>query len=181
VEVWLRTNARAIWFGMVMPGLFALIGLAMAIGLPGRPPAAWVRVIGAILAVAGGIVVLLLLLQLRKPRLAFAQGHLLVTLRSGPPIRVPIQVVECFWLGQSESMLPTRRHANTETAAVVVRIADAAAEWHHQDVKPQLGKWCEGYITIRGTWCEPLNIGVVNRLNQRLSEVTAAWAKETTR
>ena len=59
----------------------------------------------------------------------------------------------------------------TETAAVVIRLAESASAWSHREVKPALGKWCEGYITIRGTWCERLDIAKVNRLNQRLAEV----------
>jgi hypothetical protein len=110
--------------------------------------------------------------QLRRPRIAYENGRLLFWLRSGAPISVPVEAVECFWMGQSESLLPGKRHRDTETAAIVVRIAEKAIEWHHQSVKLQLGKWCDGYVTIRGTWCEPLNIELVNRLNQRLSEVS---------
>ena len=55
--------------------------------------------------------------------------------------------------------------------------SDRAEAWHRQEVKPGLGKWCEGYITIRGTWCEPLSVGLVNRLNQRLAEVARAVSR----
>jgi hypothetical protein len=176
VETWLRPNGRAVWFGTVLPALLGLVGLALVVGLPGHPPPAWMRVAGEILAVLGFGTVLLLLGQLRQPRLAYFQNHLLVALRSGPPLRVPIEVVECFWLGQTPSLLPLKRHERTETSAVVIRLAESAAEWRQRDVKPQLGKWCEGYITIRGTWCEPLSIELVNRLNQRLAEVTRQTA-----
>jgi hypothetical protein len=98
----------------------------------------------------------------------------LVWLRSGPPIRVPVGAVECFWLGHAASLLPGKRNQRTETQTIVIRIADKAVEWRQQDVKRQLGSWCDGYVTIRGTWCEPLNIEVVNRLNRRLAEVAAA-------
>jgi len=70
--------------------------------------------------------------------------------------------------------LPGKRNQRTETQTIVIRIADKAVEWRQQDVKRQLGSWCDGYVTIRGTWCEPLNIEVVNRLNRRLAEVAAA-------
>jgi hypothetical protein len=39
-------------------------------------------------------------------------------------------------------------------------------------VKPALGAWCDSYVTIRGTWCEPLNGELIRRLNRRLREVT---------
>lgn len=173
METWLRTNSRAVLFGTIMPSLIALAGLVMLLVLPADAPS-WLRVVGGGVFGAGAVTLMILLWQLRQPRLAYQDRHLLIFLRTGPPFRVPIEFVECFWLGQAPSMLPGKQNENTEVAAVVIRIADKAAEWRHQDVKPQLGKWCEGYVTIRGTWCEPLNIDVVNRLNTRLAEVAPA-------
>ena len=57
---------------------------------------------------------------------------------------------------------------------------DAAHEWRRSETKPSLGHWCDGYITIRGTWCEPLSIELVNRLNTRLFEVTRQTAGRET-
>ncbi len=177
MEIWLRTNARAVWFGTVLPLLAGLLGFMLLVGLAGHEPPGWVRIVGAVILALAAVAILALLGQLRKPRLAYADEHLLVWLRWGTPIRVPIEMVECFWLGQAPSLLPLKRHQHSETAAVVIRIAEKAAEWHHQDVKSQLGTWCEGYITIRGTWCEPLSVRLVNRLNQRLAEVTSATSR----
>jgi hypothetical protein len=50
-----------------------------------------------------------------------------------------------------------------------IRLAERATEWAQRDVKPALGAWCGGYITIHGTWCEPLDIDLVNQLNKRLA------------
>jgi hypothetical protein len=174
VEIWLRTNVRAVLFGTLLPLVVGLAGLVFSLGVPGREPATWMRALGIGLIVVAGITIVLLLLQLRQPRLAYCDGRLLVWLRSGAPIRVPIGAVECFWLGHAASLLPGKRNERTETQTIVIRIADKAVEWRQQEVKPQLGAWCDGYITIRGTWCEPLNIDVVNRLNRRLAEVTTA-------
>jgi hypothetical protein len=52
-----------------------------------------------------------------------------------------------------------------------VRLAESAQDWKHRDVRPAFGHWCEGYITIRGSWCEPINEGLMKRLNQRLVAV----------
>lgn len=177
MEIWLRTNTRAVLFGTLLPTVVGLLGLLLLVGVPGREPAAWMRVTGAVLLAMVCVTILALVGYMRKPRLAYCDHHLLVWLRSGPPIRLPIDVVECFWLGQAPSLLPGKRHARTEASAVVIRIADRAAEWRQQDVKPQLGKWCEGYVTIRGTWCEPLSVELVNRLNRRLAEVTRAASR----
>ena len=179
VEIWLRTNARAVLLGTILPLAAGLLGLLLLVGLPGHEPAVWMRAVGGVLLAAAAALVLALLWQLRQPRLAYAEGHLLVWLRAGAPIRVPVEVVECFWLGQAPSLLPGKRHERTETAAVVIRIAERATEWHQQEVKPQLGKWCEGYITIRGTWCEPLNVQRIDQLNRRLAEVSRAASPES--
>ncbi len=177
VEIWLRTNTRAMLLGAVPPSAAGLVGWILLVGLPGHEPAAWMRGLGGIVLVAASALILALLWQLHQPRLAYAEGHLLVWLRGGAPIRVPVEAVECFWISQAPSLLPGKRHTHTETAAVVIRIADRATEWRYQEVKRQLGKWCEGYITIRGTWCEPLSIQLIDRLNQRLAEVTRAASR----
>jgi hypothetical protein len=177
VEVWLRTNARAVLFGLALPVAIGVVGLGLCLGLPGHEPAGRVRVLGIALVAFALATIVSLLLQLRQPRLAYWDGKLLIWLRAGAPFRVPIEAVECFWLGQAPSLLPGKRHTNTETATLVVRIADKAVEWRHQEVKTSLGSWCEGYVTIRGTWCEKLSIELVNRLNQRLAEVSKSAEK----
>ncbi|MEX2112584.1 MAG: hypothetical protein WD845_05325 [Pirellulales bacterium] len=177
-EIWLRTNSRALWFGMVPPAIVAVAGLLMMVGLPDRVPATWMRAMGLVLLAAGGCLVVLLAAQLRRPRLAYCDGELLVWLNPGPPVRMPIESVECFWLGQAPSLLPGKQNQQTEAASLVIRVAEAASDWHHKEVKPRLGAWCSGYITIRGTWCEPLNISLVNQLNQRLAEATRSTASK---
>ena len=180
MEIWLRTNVRAVLFGTVLPLAVGLCGLVLLWGLPGHEPAVWMRGMGGALVLLSLATILALLAQLWRPRLAYRDGQLLVRLRSGSPIRVPIEVVECFWLGQAPSLLPGKRNDKTEAASVVIRIAESATEWRHQDVKPQLGSWCEGYVTIRGTWCEPLNVTLVQRLNERLAAVThVSTSKQT--
>ncbi len=133
-----------------------------------------VRYLGGVLAVVALFAVVQLVIQLRHPRLSYRDGSLLVNLRPGGPIRVPIEIVEGFLLGQGPSFLPGRRYRGTETTTLVIRLAEAATDWADVDgVKPALGKWCGGYITIRGTWCEPLSVSLINRLNQRLAAVQA--------
>jgi hypothetical protein len=84
---------------------------------------------------------------------------------------VPIDAVEVFFLGQGASELPNLRGREPETQNVVVRLAESATEWKHRDVRPALGQWCEGYITLRGSWCEPITRDVMQRLNRRLAEL----------
>jgi hypothetical protein len=105
--------------------------------------------------------------------LAVERGELLVFLRSDGPIRVPLSIVEGFLIGQGPSFLPGKRLEQLEASTVVIRLAERATEWAKVDVEPRLGYWCGHYITIRGAWCEPLSVDLVNRLNARLAEVQA--------
>jgi hypothetical protein len=167
-EIWLHTNRRALAFGLILPGLFLSVGIALVtladlVGL---------RAVGAVMALVGLLGVAIVVRQFWQPRLAYDQRHLLVFLQAGPPHRVPIEVVEGFLLGQGPTMLPGRRYHAAEAATVVIRLADAATDWADRETKPALGRWCGGYITLRGTWCEPLSVDLVQRLNRRLSEVS---------
>lgn len=170
MTVWLRPNKRAMLLGMIPPGLAVVVGMILL----GTGDHTVTRIGGALLTAIAGALVLLLLWQLRLPRLACADGFLLVYLQGTRPIRVPLEIVECFLLGQAPAMLPGKKHELAETASVVIRLSESAEDWKHRDVKPALGKWCESYITIRGTWCEPLNVDVVYRLNAQLAEATKA-------
>jgi hypothetical protein len=176
MEVWLRTNVRALAFGMAPPAAIGSIGLLLIVGLGSAETPGWLRGIGWALVALGLATIAILAWQMRQPRLGYRDGELLVWLRSGGPIRVPIDVVEGFLLGQAPSLLPGR-HRASETATLVIRLAQRAEAWQRQEVKPQLGKWCEGYITIRGTWCEPLDVALVNRLNQRLAEIARSASR----
>jgi hypothetical protein len=86
-------------------------------------------------------------------------------------LAVPARFVEAFFLGQGPAKLPGPRLAHQESVNLVARLSQQQAEWAHQPVKPALGHWCDGYVTIRGTWCEPLGPEVIRRLNRRLKEV----------
>jgi hypothetical protein len=168
-EIWLRTNARALRLGMILPGALAALGAALAGGLFGEQ--AWVRGTGIALAAIGGILILSLWRATGIPRLAYRDGLLLVHLRSGPPIELPIELVEGFLLGQGPANLPGRRMDRAEARQLVVRVAERASEWANVEVKPALGRWCGGYVTIHGAWCEPLDVALVSRLNRRLAEL----------
>lgn len=168
-EVWLKSNRRALAFGMAVPLALLLVGLALS-GLILPVEATWLRAAGWCLAIAALLPLGLLLRELLRPRLAYADGRLLVYLRPGSPYRVPLEVVECFLLGQGPTMLPGRER-QAETANVIVRLAERAEEWSFREIKPVLGNWCGSYITLRGTWCEPLDVATVHRLNARLDAV----------
>lgn len=171
-EVWLRTNRRVLVASATLP-LVLLVGALGALPFAAGRVLFWSLVIFAALSAC---VLAWLVRRARRPRLAYREGHLAVYLTRGEPLLVPIEIVECFFMGQGPSLLPTPPTAQNdlETSTLIVRLAEAAQEWKHRDVQPWLGQWCEGYITIRGTFCEPLNRDVAARLNRRLVEVHRA-------
>lgn len=169
-EVWLQSNRRVLAMGLVPAvGLALLGGFAVALG-----DAMVLGLIGWGLIFIGGILTLGLLHQFRRPRVAYRDGNVLFNLRAGPPIAVPREVVEAFFIGQGPAYLPGAHRSDAETVNLVARLSQKAPEWAHVDVKPALGHWCDSYVTIRGTWCEPLNGEVIRRLNARLRELRTA-------
>jgi hypothetical protein len=167
-ETWLRSNRRVLAFGLIAPA--AVLAVGVVLGLRGE--AGWLRTVGGALALVGLGGVGLVARYAWQPRLAYADRHLLVYLESGRPYRVPIEVVEGFLLGQGPTMLPGKQYERSEATTVVIRLAESATDWADRETKPALGRWCGGYITLRGTWCEPLSVDRVQALNQRLADVT---------
>lgn len=167
-EVWLRTNRRALLVLSIFPAT-VVAASAVLLFFVRSPIGFWLN---AGLLITGSIWLAMLIRRGLRPRLAYCDGKLLVFLQGSQPIAVPINIVECFFLGQGASLLPRTfegRHGEAgEATTVIVRLAEAAQDWSHREVRAALGQWCEGYITLRGTWCEPLNGDVVARLNQRL-------------
>jgi len=177
-QTWLRTNVRAFVLGAIPPAMVALLAVVVGLGSVEALSAAWIRGLAWLVAVLAGIFALTMIRQATQPRLAYEAGHLLVYLQLGPPVRVPMEIVEAFFLGQGPSMLSGRQGEELTVANLVVRLAEKAEDWKHRDVKPALGHWCDGYITIRGTWCERLSVERVNQLNHQLAETSRSLKQD---
>jgi hypothetical protein len=173
-ETWLKTNRRALSLGLVVPGLILLAaggGLAWSV-VTGQHGA--IQLLLAVLTVGPLWMIGELLYALSRPRIGYEPGELLVYFDAARPTRVPIEIVEVFFLGQGPSELPPLKGREPETQNVIVRLAESAADWKHRDVRPAIGHWCEGYITIRGSWCEPITPTLMRELNHRLAEIHRA-------
>jgi len=144
-------------------GIIAATALNLDFSLFVQTPA-WIALAVSLLLIMG------LIAQLFRPRVTYCQDHVLFYLKSGSPIAVPIEVVEAFFFGQGPANLPVQITGHSETVNLIARLSQQAPEWGQRDTKPALGRWCDSYVTIRGTWCEPLNGEVLQRLNRRLSE-----------
>jgi hypothetical protein len=167
-ETWLRPNRRAIWFGCAPPLVITALGGWIVLGIAESGTA--LRWFGVVLMGAGVAMIAALVRHLWRPRIAFQDGHVLFFLRSGSPLAVPVHIVEAFFIGQGPATI-AGLPGHQRTATLVARLSQRAVEWARRDVKPALGKWCDGYITIFGTWCEPISEDLLRRLNHRLGEV----------
>lgn len=168
-EIWLHNNRRAIGFGMIGPAALLAIGIVLSQVEGATDRFVPLRWFGVALGTLSLGVLIVLAWQLRQPRIARHQDQLLLYLRSGPPLRVPLAIVEGFLLGQGASFLRAGKPDASQAATVVIRLAERATEYANREVKPALGSWCNHYVTIRGTWCEPLSVALVTRLNERLA------------
>jgi len=173
-EVWLYGNRRVYLIALV-PGVIILCGSAFVLTNTFFAAPLWLRVIAAVLCGFAGVTNTSLLLWLRRPLLAYSNGNLLVYLRPPHVVRVPIEFVEVFFAGQSETPMPRPRTQmkgpTPESRNVVVRLAERASQFQEHPVKPSLGSWEDGYIVVRGTWAEPVNKDLFRRLNRRLIEI----------
>jgi hypothetical protein len=176
-ETWLQPNRRALWFGCIPPLIVAAIGAWLAI-FAGASGNAW-RWFGLALLIPSVVVLITLAHQLTRPRIAYRDGEILFNLRSGPSVAVPVQVVEAFFLGQGPANLPGDYRGQEKTVNLVARLAQRQTDWAHRDVRQSFGNWSDGYVTVRGTWCEPLDPEVVRRLNRRLKEVKTLTEQAT--
>jgi hypothetical protein len=169
-ETWVRPNRRAIWLGCLPPLILALVGVWLVIRAMDRS-LTWLGWLGAVLGAVGMCIIIMLLRQLRRPRIAYRDAKVLFYLQSGPPIAVPVDVVEAFFLGQGPAIFTGGAPSKHETINLVARLSQRETEWARREVKPALGNWCDGYVTVRGTWCEPLVPELIRQLNRRLKEV----------
>ncbi|MBT4693949.1 MAG: hypothetical protein HOB73_11445 [Planctomycetaceae bacterium] len=173
-EVWLHGNRRVYTIALI-PGVIILCGSTFVFTNTFFAAPLWLRVIAAVLCGFAGVTNISLLLWLKRPLLGYSGGDLLVYLRPPHVVRVPIEFVEVFFAGQSETHIPRPRRQTKgpvpESRNVVVRLAERASQFQTHPVKPSLGSWEEGYIVVRGTWSEPINKDLFRRLNRRLIEI----------
>ena len=163
--------------GMLLPGVLTAAGVLLCVTYLDSTTSLALRIAGVGLTAMGASLLVGLGFQLWFPRIGYATGYVAFNL-SRRPTYVPIDVVEAFLLGQGPALLPGERHRRTETRTVVVRLREKAEEWSKTEVNPRLASWCDSYITIRGTWCEPLDVDVIKRLNRLLAEATRESAAE---
>src|SRR5262245_17952695 len=113
-EAWLRTNLRLAWSGIILAGCGSLAGALVGAGACGHVSQVWVRSIGWVIAAAGALLTATCIWQSIVPRVGYKDGRLLLNVRLGPSIRIPLNVVEGFLLGQGETSFAHRDKAGSE-------------------------------------------------------------------
>ena len=172
-ECWLKPNHR--------PTYAALAAAVAIVLLAGTSAVATWQMNRTGLAVGIGLIALLglgfgawIARSLGKPRVSYHDGTLYVHDGSQPPHEVPIEVVEVFFLGSGPIDENETDDAGPRAANVVIRLAEAETQWHEREMNSNVGKWSEGYIVLRGMWCEPIGHQRLNAVNHRLAEVRRA-------
>jgi hypothetical protein len=165
-ETWLKPNRRILTAALALPLAAALFG-GWLLAAGGR----WSFWSGFVLLVAAGLSAGWLIRKMFCPRLAYRRGQLFVGLSGGDPIGIPIELVECFFLGRAETVLSGKAGLESRALAIVIRLSEVATDYQSQPLKSSLGVWKDGYITVRGTWCEPISGPLVVSLNESLSRV----------
>ena len=170
-EIWLRPNRRALALGAAIGVLVTAAGWLPL--LTGPPMNGFVRWGLALIGAVGAISAIAFLYSIQRPVVAYQDGRLLVTTGAGRPRQIPIDAVEVFFLGQGGTNVKPRGQ-KAEARNVVVRLAEREKQWHQQEMPRVLGKWQDGYISLNGTWCEPIDGDLLKRLNHQLVEIKRA-------
>jgi hypothetical protein len=169
-EIWIQSNRRAVlpW----IPAAVISILFAGYLTYAMRDDGHWRWLLVPIWALV--CLKLLSLYLARRPSLRFDGKHLCINVGLPHTAVVPIELVEGFMLGKGPAYLSGKDDYKTEATTLVVRLAERAPEWEKRPTDVRVAAWCGHYVTLRGTWTEPLSVDVVNRLNQRLFEVQHA-------
>ncbi|MFN9369118.1 MAG: hypothetical protein ACK6CT_10210 [Planctomycetia bacterium] len=175
-ETWLRGNLRPAAVLAALSAALTLIAVAVAL-VCGAP----LILIGA-LGGAGGLAVVgagLLAAAAGRPRLQLQGSALRVRLAPFAVHDVPLEVVECVFLGSRSlyGMDDTETNdGRRRVATLVLRIAERATGWRSRPTTRAWGTWEDGNVVCDGRWCEPLTAGVVREVAQRLLDAKRAAA-----
>jgi len=177
-EIWLRGNMRP---AVVMAAVFTLVcgGLLASLWLADTPPAPLMVGLVRAFCVLTATVMATFLVAASRARLERVGDTLRVRLALFRSQDVPLDVVECFFLGSHPleqpgtvpDDLPTHR-----VGTLVVRLAERAVEWHERLTMSEWGTWHDGAIVCDGRWCEPLSADLVRTLTRRLVEAKRTLA-----
>lgn len=177
-EVWLRGNARP---ASLLVAVAACAGTALSVLACLSATAAVARPILLGYGLVAGPVVAGLAFAATRPRLCRRGDALRVRLAPLTAHDVPLEFVECFFMGshalpdpQGRDDVPTQR-----VGTLVMRIAERAVAWQSRSTLPAWGTWADGAVVFDGRWCEPLSVDLARRLSGLLVAAKRDAAEQT--
>jgi hypothetical protein len=180
-DVWLRGNMRPV-LGLAV--VVAIIGalVTAAVCFAGGPTLGnwllcvyWIAAAGLVAALAAAAM---------RPRLVHrvdskSENFLEVRLAPGAAHAVPLDAIECFFMG-SQRLEPEDAVADDQpthrVGTLVMRVAERAKEWQARPTFAAWGTWEDGAIVFDGRWCEPLSVELARRLSGKLVDAKRAVA-----
>lgn len=164
-SVWLRGNHRLVQLAGTGTGLAA--GVVLVCGLLNGVPA-WSRWLGLGLAIPTLAISTATLFFAQGPRITCDGKFLLLKLGGPRRFTVPLEFVECFLPAKESTAMVGTDPDRVSVRNIIIRIAERATAWQGRPVHPWFGRWCEGYVTISGLWCEPIHAQLLADLNRQL-------------
>jgi hypothetical protein len=171
-ECWVRANRRAFAFAAIAPTTIAVVLFAAlwagasyvddAVAQVALFSLACLFLVGAIFSLGSAAYLM------RTPRIAYSHGNVIVTLQPRSPEIIPLESVECFFLGREPVEIGSRP---SRVSNIVVRLAERNQELQSRTLKTRFGGYRDGYLIVDGAWCEPITPELMKRINARLSEV----------
>lgn len=175
-KVWLRGNLRPV-AGITVATTVGCAALAGTVAAVDAPSAVRWLVAASCLAAAAAVAVLAVVAG--RPRLAHRGDVLRVRLAPTAVHEVPLEVVECFFLGSRELDEAGRRPPEEEgrrVTTLVMRLAERAVDCRERPSFAPWGKWEDGSVVFDGRWCQPLSVEVARQLSGWLVEAKRAAA-----
>lgn len=177
-EVWLRSNLRP---ASLLVAVAGLAGTALAVLAVWPATAAVARPLALGYAVVAAPLLALLAVAAAQPRLCRRGDVLRVRLAPLVAHDVPLEFVECFFMGSHLLPDPDGRDDRPaqRVGTLVMRIAERAASWQARPTFMPWGTWVEGAVVFDGRWCEPLSVDLARRLSGRLVEARREVMSQT--
>ena len=178
MEVWLRGNVRPA--GLLVAAAVAT-GTALVVLAVLPQTAAFGLPCALAFAVLAGPAVAAVAIAAVQPRLSRQGDMLRVRLAPLAAHEVPLEFVECFFIGshvlpdpEGRDDVPTQR-----VGTLVMRVAERATAWQARPTFAPWGSWSDGAVVFDGRWCEPLSVELARGLSARLVEAKRAVAERT--
>jgi len=164
---WLRGNLRPV------AGIAAIVAAVHLAGLAGlvlaRPEPPWWWLAGGV-GIVSVAAVATFATSAGRPRLERVGDRLRVRLAPGRAEDVPLDVVECFFMGSQVIGPVADDTPRYRVGTLVMRVAERARSWQTRPTLAAWGAWEDGAVVFDGRWCEPLSADLARRLSGWLVE-----------